>query len=59
MTHAVFRFYEELNDFLPPERRKVAFDHPLDRRAAVKDVIERSRQRDDRAPGAPPASGGG
>ncbi|RLK48154.1 hypothetical protein DFR31_2031 [Alkalispirillum mobile] len=40
MARAVFRFYEELNDFLPPERRKVAFDYPLDRRAAVKDVIE-------------------
>jgi uncharacterized protein with PIN domain len=37
---AEFRFYEELNDFLPPEKRKVAFDYPLERRASVKDVIE-------------------
>ncbi len=38
--HAEFRFYEELNDFLPPEKRKVAFDYLLQRRASVKDVIE-------------------
>lgn len=37
---AEFRFYEELNDFLPPEKRKVAFDYPLQRRASVKDIIE-------------------
>ncbi len=41
-THhcAEFRFYEELNDFLSPEKRKVAFDYPLQRRASVKDIIE-------------------
>ena len=38
--HAEFRFYEELNDFLPPEKRKVAFGYPLQRRASVKDIIE-------------------
>ena len=37
---ATFRFYEELNDFLPPNRRKVAFDHPFNGTPAVKDVIE-------------------
>ncbi|HYW77548.1 MAG TPA: Mut7-C RNAse domain-containing protein [Gammaproteobacteria bacterium] len=37
---AVFRFYEELNDFLPPERRKVSFPHEFSRRASVKDMIE-------------------
>ena len=37
---AVFRFYEELNDFLPPERRKVSFTHEFSRRASVKDMIE-------------------
>jgi hypothetical protein len=37
---AEFRFYEELNDFLPPEKRKIAFDYPLARRASVKDIIE-------------------
>lgn len=41
-THqrAQFRFYEELNDFLEPDKRKVAFDYPLQRRASVKDIIE-------------------
>ncbi len=34
------RFYAELNDFLPPERRQRAFTCPLERRASVKDVIE-------------------
>jgi hypothetical protein len=34
------RFYEELNDFLPPERRKIAFTHALTRRTSVKDLIE-------------------
>lgn len=38
--HAGFRFYEELNDFLSPEKRKVTFDYPLLRRASVKDIIE-------------------
>ena len=37
---AWFRFYEELNDFLPVGRRKVCFRHRLNRRASVKDVIE-------------------
>ena len=40
MPQATFRFYEELNDFLPPERRKVAFEHEFDRRASIKDMIE-------------------
>ena len=34
-----FRFYEELNDFLPPARRKRDFDVPYNR-ASVKDMIE-------------------
>jgi uncharacterized protein with PIN domain len=34
------RCYEELNDFLPPERRKVCFRHDFQRRASVKDLIE-------------------
>lgn len=37
---AEFRFYEELNDFLPPERRKVSFSYAFARRASVKDMIE-------------------
>ena len=40
MARARFRFYEELNDFLPPEYRKVEFEHTFDRRASVKDMIE-------------------
>ena len=34
------RFYEELNDFLPPARRKVAFNHELKQYDSVKDVVE-------------------
>lgn len=33
-------FYEELNDFLPPERRKTAFAHTLRNAGSVKDLIE-------------------
>ena len=40
MTVARFRFYEELNDFLPPERRKRPFDHAYARAATVKHAIE-------------------
>lgn len=34
------RFYEELNDFLPPERRKKSWPHEFFGTPAVKDVIE-------------------
>lgn len=37
---ACFRFYEELNDFLPPEKRKIKFTHHFIDRASVKDMIE-------------------
>lgn len=40
MPQVQLRFYEELNDFLPPQRRKVSFDHELTRRTSVKDLIE-------------------
>jgi len=40
MASAWFRFYEELNDFLPAVRRKVEFEHRFDRRASIKDMIE-------------------
>jgi uncharacterized protein with PIN domain len=40
MAVAHFRFYEELNDFLPPDRRKLEFSHHFERRASVKDMIE-------------------
>lgn len=39
-TSAVFRFYEELNDFLPAERRKRDFSIEIDRARSVKDAIE-------------------
>lgn len=35
-----FRFYEELNDFLSPERRRRSFVHVFDGTPAVKDRIE-------------------
>jgi len=37
---ATFRFYEELNDFLPPGRRKTAFPYSFHGSPAVKDAIE-------------------
>jgi len=40
MPAAHFRFYAELNDFLPPERRFTEFAHPFLDAATVKDRIE-------------------
>lgn len=40
MAIAEFRFYEELNDFLPPERRKETFLYSYAERATVKNAIE-------------------
>ncbi|WP_028104207.1 Mut7-C RNAse domain-containing protein [Pseudoduganella violaceinigra] len=40
MVSATFRFYEELNDFLPRARRKVAFTVPCARAATTKHMIE-------------------
>ncbi|MEN8802579.1 MAG: Mut7-C RNAse domain-containing protein [Thiogranum sp.] len=40
MATAHLRFYEELNDFLPPSRRKVEFEHRFERRTSIKDMIE-------------------
>jgi len=40
MVSATFRFYEELNDFLPRERRKVAFTVPCAQAATTKHMIE-------------------
>ncbi len=37
---ATFRFYEELNDFLPAERRKVSFPHAFSGKPSVKDAME-------------------
>ena len=40
VSSAQFRFYEELNDFLPPPRRRCAFDYRFDGTPAIKDAIE-------------------
>lgn len=40
MVTATFRFYEELNDFLPRERRRCAFAVPCARAATTKHMIE-------------------
>lgn len=40
MKHATFRFYEELNDFLPDELRKKAFPYTFSGKPSVKHVIE-------------------
>ncbi len=40
MKKAYFRFYEELNDFLPRKKRKTTFTHTFTDRAPVKDMIE-------------------
>ena len=40
MKKVYFRFYEELNDFLPEEKHKVRFTHNYIDRTSVKDVIE-------------------
>ncbi len=40
MKSVRFRFYEELNDFLPEQKRKVCFEHHFIDRTSVKDVIE-------------------
>jgi uncharacterized protein with PIN domain len=37
---ATFRFYEELNDFLPDARRKVDFEHDFTGHPTVKDLVE-------------------
>ncbi|MEN3295640.1 MAG: uncharacterized protein V7642_4893 [Burkholderiales bacterium] len=40
MVTATFRFYEELNEFLPPERRRRSFDCECARAATTKHMIE-------------------
>jgi uncharacterized protein len=37
---ATFRFYEELNDFLSADKKKVAFVHAFDGNPSIKNVIE-------------------
>ena len=40
LKRAQFRFYEELNDFLPPDRKKVPFSYEFEGKPSVKDAIE-------------------
>jgi uncharacterized protein with PIN domain len=40
MNRASFRFYAELNDFLPPGRRHTPFEHAFNGNPAIKDTIE-------------------
>jgi uncharacterized protein len=40
MIRVSLRFYAELNDFLPPRRRQVSFEHVLVEYASVKHLIE-------------------
>ena len=40
MSLAYFRFYEELNDFLPSEKRKRLFSYAFNGNPSVKDAIE-------------------
>lgn len=40
MKNITIRFYEELNDFLPPKKKKVRFNYEFSGRESVKDLIE-------------------
>ena len=40
MPKAIFRFYEELNDFLPERRRKADFEVVFKGRRSLRDMIE-------------------
>jgi uncharacterized protein len=40
LKQATFRFYEELNDFLPLDKKKVDFIRPFSGNPSIKDIIE-------------------
>lgn len=40
MPKGIFRFYEELNDFLPKNRRKTTFESAFNGKRSIKDIIE-------------------
>ncbi len=40
MPKGIFRFYEELNDFLPKQRRKTDFEAEFKGKRSIKDMIE-------------------
>jgi hypothetical protein len=41
MGKVLIRFYEELNDLLPPGKRRRDFEVPLNRKEAVREIIEK------------------
>ena len=40
MATAFFRFYAELNDFLPADNRQIESSHSFDGRVSVKEMID-------------------
>ena len=40
LKQATFRFYEELNDFLPSDKKKVEFVRPFSGNPSIKDIVE-------------------
>jgi uncharacterized protein len=40
MSHAFFRIYGNLNDFLSPSRRQMQFAHSIKDRGSIKDILE-------------------
>ena len=40
MVKGTFRFYEELNDFLPKHRKKIDFEAEFCGKKLIKDIIE-------------------
>lgn len=40
MKKVYFRFYEELNDFLPSEKQKIKFEQVFSGRQSIKDIVE-------------------
>ena len=44
MPTGTFRFYEELNEFLPKHRNKVDFEAEFNGRKSIKDIIKISKK---------------
>lgn len=41
MPKGIFRFYEELNDFLPEYRKKTNFEAEFNKKSSIKNIIEK------------------
>ncbi|MBU0768799.1 MAG: hypothetical protein KJ687_06890 [Proteobacteria bacterium] len=41
MPKGIFRFYEELNDFLPEYRKKTDFEAEFNKKSSIKNIIEK------------------